>query len=535
MRITTPGVPDTMERKRLGQFFTGTRLAQALAALADASSARSIIDPMSGTGDMLIGCSESGARPTRVGAIEIDPPPPPPAVLVPNDSESYHIETGSAFDPDSWVALPGGWDLVITNPPYVRYQTGSSAASGRVSVPAAETIRHGLVRVISASTTLSDKELSAFRAAAENYSGLSDLAVPSWLLCAAKVKLGGRLALVVPDTWLSRDYAVPVVYVLRRFFEIECVVIDEDAAWFEDALVRTTLVVARRVEEKGSAIGKSGHLVIQVPASAGDETSCVGRVFPAKDANLAFADWVVERRQTKEPSTQPLVSDWSDELDLVGGLIVAAERRTWIALSAEDAFSQQLHRLPGRVRAVLPQNFRASFADLAGLGWATGQGLRSGANDFFYVKIQMGRNVPLRSPPRRGSHPSRGCCTTRCTTSGRSSYGRRPCRDGPVVGRAHPRRMGAPGGHREVRHVDWMAMHGGRPCSARPGRRQKLAIAAPNLRCRCRNCPRSGRTYDSHGVPITRSGSGTIFLLSPPGTSPMCTSHGLTLTRQSHT
>src|SRR5687768_6020867 len=60
-------------KKRLGQYFTGVRLARLLAALAGSHTAGSVIDPMAGTGDMLVGCLDHGAVPSLLGAVEIDP------------------------------------------------------------------------------------------------------------------------------------------------------------------------------------------------------------------------------------------------------------------------------------------------------------------------------------------------------------------------------------------------------------------------------------------------------------------------------
>src|SRR3546814_10331544 len=82
----------------------------------------------------------------------------------------------------------------------------------------------------------------------DGYSGLADLSIPAWLLSALLTRPGGRLALVVPATWRSRDYADVVRYLLLRFFRLEFIVADTQPGWFSDALVRTHLVVARRLE-----------------------------------------------------------------------------------------------------------------------------------------------------------------------------------------------------------------------------------------------------------------------------------------------
>ena len=59
--------------------------------------------------------------------------------------------------------------------------------------------------------------------------------------------------MVVPEAWLTRDYAAVVQYLLLRWFRIEFIVEDTHAAWFPDAQVKTTLLVARRISRKHSA------------------------------------------------------------------------------------------------------------------------------------------------------------------------------------------------------------------------------------------------------------------------------------------
>ena len=39
--------------------------------------------------------------------------------------------------------------------------------------------------------------------------------------------------MVVPNTWLTRDYAQPIRDLLRRWFDLVSFVEDGDASWFE--------------------------------------------------------------------------------------------------------------------------------------------------------------------------------------------------------------------------------------------------------------------------------------------------------------
>lgn len=384
--MTSAGAAGSAEhRKRLGQVFTGERLARVLAALAQAAEARTIIDPMSGLGDMLAASSQVGAGTAVLAAIEIDPVV---AQLSADRLEgldlSLQLVNGSAFDPAVWAELADAWDLVITNPPYVRYQLGSTARPGDVAIPSADEVRKGLVECLSQAANLTSDERAVFVACAHEYSGLADLAVPSWLLCCSRVSRGGRLAIVAPNTWLSRDYATPVLYVLRRFFEIEFVVEDTDLTWFSDALVRTTLVVARRVEDKGSPYASGGHLRLTLPADLGDDSSLVGRAFPeSATPETDFADWA--RSHLADRGSGSLLGAhawWSDEHDLIVAIRRGIERHS--ELLKDHAAPTGLLAAPERLRALLPTEVRG-LTNLGELGWTVGQGLRTGANDFFYV------------------------------------------------------------------------------------------------------------------------------------------------------
>ena len=95
------------DRKRLGQYFTGLRLARLLAALADAGKATSVLDPMVGSGDMLEAALEFSHPAATAAGIEIDS----------RLSRHCHdrlgqratIIAGDAFHPDSWRELSDSW------------------------------------------------------------------------------------------------------------------------------------------------------------------------------------------------------------------------------------------------------------------------------------------------------------------------------------------------------------------------------------------------------------------------------------------
>jgi predicted RNA methylase len=401
-------------RKRLGQYFTGRRAAQLLAALAQTQRAGSVIDPMMGRGDMLMGTLEHG-RPRLLGGIEIDP-----AVFAGGAARCQEagvctdaLVLGSAFSPHTVGRLPTrAWDVVITNPPYVRYQRASGAA--QPSVPSAAQLRGGLIATIEQSDALEREDRRLFCELARGYSGLADLAVPSWILCASLVRLGGTLAMLVPATWLSRDYAHPVRYLISRWFDVLCVVEDGDASWFPDALVRATLVVAQRIPRRPSAFQATpaeGYAHVRLTAGMGDGKSLVGATLAGRqDPDRAFADAVREwKAMAQAPSEHPLHPRWVPAAAERQELRRAAGRGAWLrALGESEApAAEPSAPQPHAALAALCGSSGARCVSLQQLGWRVGQGLRTGANRFFYLDLlQAGEDRDrLRADARLAQAP----------------------------------------------------------------------------------------------------------------------------------
>ncbi len=395
---TLENADSTEERKRLGQFFTGEPLARLLAALAEADSARAVIDPMAGSGDMLVAVRQVGSTGSVLTAVEIDPIAASACStrLRSKGQPESTIRIGDAFSIATWADLKSrAWDLVITNPPYVRYQRSTHRGAGRIALPSATDVRSGLRAILDARTILSRKDRQVFGALATAYSGHADLAVPAWILCATLVATGGRLAMVVPDTWLTRDYALPVLYLLRRYFEIEFVIEDGEAAWFEDALVRTTLLVARRVEDRGTALHEAdtGHLHVRLDRVACDARSVVGTLYaesPAPEHDFA-ATLRQLRRSRGVHRVDGLSAEWVSDQHLREIIATHSRRSAWISAlepnltngpRAEAETTQAAH-LPRQVRELAPKA-PLDVRTVADYGWRVGQGLRTGANRFFY-------------------------------------------------------------------------------------------------------------------------------------------------------
>ena len=391
-------VSKAREVKRLGQYFSGDRVATLLAELSLARYARSVIDPMAGTGDMLVAARSAGAKEATLLGVEIDEV----VARICSDrledmvSGPASVHTGNAFAQSTWHNIEDRpWDLVITNPPYVRYQAAAAGDQGRVLIPSAKEVRSGLIDVVENFQFLSSSDRRLFKLLGSGYSGLADLAVPSWLLCAALVGTGGRLAMVVPDTWLSRKYASPILYMLLRLFEIEMIVEDTQAVWFKDVLVRPNLIVARRVKDRRSAFDGSlpGYLRVRLDGRAMTDGSLVGRLFVGSTRpEKKFADHIwqlhTENRGVEEDSGCSV--SWMTT-DGIKEILTAEHGARWMKaceprsgrLQAHNGWSGPTVYVPPAVRHVVSAR-PIGWQSLSDCGWSVGQGLRTGANRFFY-------------------------------------------------------------------------------------------------------------------------------------------------------
>jgi hypothetical protein len=386
------------QRKKLGQYFTGVPLGKLLAHLAWQPDTQTVLDPMAGHGDLLDAAwevaAEQGVNLERLDGIEFDTTTAATCdvrltAIAGNRQPDRRIVAGDAFDPTSVNELPHqAYDLVITNPPYVRYQARQGAG--------VDPVRTGLAELVS--THVGGTQQTVWRTLVEGYSGLADLSVPSLLLAALLVRPGGRLALVVPATWRSRDYADVIRYLLLRCFAIECIVEDTQPGWFSDALVRTHLIVARRLT--GDEVARplrsrsnwTSAVWLQVAPEAAREGSLVGASFNDRTPEAAFAAWTRAGCQTPKVGIRVRPFSLRDEWELLASRI---QRRRWYDQLESDGDDLPLFAAPQtKASTVIPEALRdilsteilaANLSTLRDAGIEVGQGLRTGCNGFFYV------------------------------------------------------------------------------------------------------------------------------------------------------
>nr|AAQ72369.1 BseRI methylase fusion protein [Bacillus sp. R] len=388
-------------QKRLGQYFTSGPLAELLATIAEGSTASSVIDPMCGQGDMLTAVNSINSK-ANLSGIDIDPIAMNKCIdRLGNQKKSLDLIIGSAF---SWNTIKQlklkSFDLVITNPPYVRYQSLSSKLEGDVLLPDSETVRNDLLEVVSQLDHLEHRDKEVFRTVIKSYSGLSDLAVPSWILCAMLTSVGGHLAMVVPESWLNRDYAHPIHYLLLKLFKIKWVVEDVNRTWFKDAQVKTNLVVAERISYVEDIIEKcqiEKYLHVALPEILADSSSIVGGLFPGSvTPNEDFYNLLKRVKGNSDLEIMKFPIMYRNIKTKLDDFIATSFNSEWFR-SCEPNLVKQIknQRLKGKSSTVkMPQQLldvvqisNIDFCSIEDLGWKVGQGLRTGANSFFYCDV----------------------------------------------------------------------------------------------------------------------------------------------------
>lgn len=395
-------ISDISIKKNLGQYFSGNAIASLLAHLADFKSAKSIIDPMSGTGDMIAACEPSKNPNKHYYGVEIDDNVLLHSVRKFRSTGNVKLLHGNAFKLNTIRELASRqYDLVITNPPYVRYQTISENKVNSSESLSTSEIKDNLVTSLTSFKHLDDTDRELLRILISSYSGLADLAVPSWFLCALLTKIEGRIAMVVPQTWLNRDYANVIHYLVLRWFQIEHIVEDANSVWFPNAQVKTTLIVARRVKRKASINEweKEKFTYCSIYSSAMNRNSLIGKVFP----NISQPERSFVKQINKGDQCSSLFSASKISLaEFSKDLEHKVANQKWFNLV--ETRNKNTHRtgsslkVPSNLKNWL-ENKTDIFQSLEDIGVSVSQGLRTGANDFFYMDIVSDTGTSILGRP----------------------------------------------------------------------------------------------------------------------------------------
>lgn len=369
---------EELRKKRYGQFFSGQRVSDLLVQMIpEYAYMQDVVDPMVGMGDMIKAVLRKNPKCVGILGIDID------ADAISNCKKTLQNSRFVCEDAfrSKHLVNKNGWNLVITNPPYVRYQLMNS--NDNTGLPTAEEVRRNLILFIEKNKYICEQEKKLLLSIAKNYSGLSDLAVPSWILCSALVRNGGYLAMVVPETWLNRDYALPIHYMLLKCYDIAYIARDTESVWFDNASIRTCLVVARKKDNICNLKDNSGMTrYLEIGAKLmGNDSLVQHLIYKQKEGYVGFKE--------------VLNSGENIELDgfsarniktklLFTKLMSSVSTYSWIDEEDKEQV-ESIHILPEELMDILDE--RTQLFSLEEIGWKIGQGLRTGANDFFYGEL----------------------------------------------------------------------------------------------------------------------------------------------------
>lgn len=190
-------------RKARGAFFTPPELSEFMVRWAVRTHTDAVLEPSCGEAAFLLPSAfrlrELGARKLRLHGVDLHGPSAQRAAI---------LLRSHGFDADIRVAdfftVSGGpdYDAVVGNPPYVRYQDFAGTARER-----------GLQAAASQGVKLD---------------GLANIWAAFVVHAATCLKPDGRLAMVLPATLLTANYAAPIrSYLLRRFSRVGLVMFRE--------------------------------------------------------------------------------------------------------------------------------------------------------------------------------------------------------------------------------------------------------------------------------------------------------------------
>lgn len=332
-------------QKLLGQYFSGKRIAEALFDLLGKPTGKTVIDPMCGQADLLVPFQKQN----YINGIELDKEAFNKAIRF---VDKDNIINGNAFDENTLYKLAvNGYDIVITNPPFVRrenYKKAIDMIDGSLPI---DDICHNLEIFTKKAYTLNKEQKDKICAYLNSVSGLTDIASFSIILCMVLTRMEGHLALVVPDTWIGREYSTPVVALLKELFTIEYIVNDINSVWFEGiAQVKTSLVIAKRTDAS-----KAQNNITIIDAFKGSLSKDSIFSFLCKD--LSIRDFV---------NTQPMGIPDICEIQRIS-------QNDFAIKSGIDATSKLKEFC----------NDASQFTNFESYGILCGQGFRSGANACF--------------------------------------------------------------------------------------------------------------------------------------------------------
>ncbi|HEV2560546.1 MAG TPA: N-6 DNA methylase [Rhizomicrobium sp.] len=242
------------EKKYLGQYFTEPWVSDLLVAAAIKSKEDIVLDPTCGTGAILLRAyaylkhlgkskhsdlldalwgNDIADFPTELAMINLFRLAPADIINFPRvlRGDVFKLRSGTSVEmpPNRegggvekvTLRLPQ-FDVIVGNPPYVRYQSIGAGADDTEAYRA--------------------KLFAKF----DVLDSTSDLLAFVFAHCGELLKNGGRLAFVTSNSWLDSEYGMKLKRFLLRQFKILAILESRCEPWFENAKVNTVVTVLEK-------------------------------------------------------------------------------------------------------------------------------------------------------------------------------------------------------------------------------------------------------------------------------------------------
>lgn len=375
-------------KKRLGQYFTSIELAKIIFEIVHTinPNIKSAIDPMMGIGNMLSPINNSEIQ--KFG-IEID-------TKLKNEIKITNTTVffGNSFDFKTYIKInQSNFDLVITNPPFVRHlnQKEENKLEG-FNIPSFDQVRKDLLSLINSINNLPIEEKNILLKITKNYSGLADLTIPSIILCTVLTAPKGILALVIPESSLTREYSISTLITLFKFFNIKAILKDESRGWFDDAQIKTVVLIAEKLDKIRDCI--SSHPLIPTIEIKNSSTT-----LPLGDLEFDTLINLIKSPESQgynfSNSNIHTLKYYNSIQSYFSPFLTTQNIKTYTELKQLQV-SLKDNSIDSRLQEIV--KYSAEYIKLYDLPIEISQGLRTGANNFFYCNsIKESTNSTLIS------------------------------------------------------------------------------------------------------------------------------------------
>ncbi|MEK6285755.1 MAG: N-6 DNA methylase [Acidobacteriota bacterium] len=370
------------ERHRYGQHYTPREVARLLAAFAIRRPGDLVLDPSCGDGRLLeeaLGLKnrlaahgDSPRLAREVFGVERSPSAGRLArrtgacVAV---ADFFDVEPGARLN--RTTSLPLEFDAVIGNPPYIRHEVVGSTDKRRIEAC--------LVR----------DRVASLEVFWPRWSGRSDIYVYFFAHSIRFLKSRGRLVFLTAGSWLDVGYGAALREFLLANFRVIAVIESGCESFFEDASINTAITVLEREPDPRARDRNAIRFVrfnralteILGEDSAHKDGQPNAAVQLASDIERGVTSSTGERYRIRVIGQSELLPATTAATTKAPQLVARAVAQGWGKyLRADDVFFKVIERGSSRLR---------SLSKMASVRF----GVKTGANEFFYVKEDGGRTT----------------------------------------------------------------------------------------------------------------------------------------------